>query len=86
VTGPYFYTNHFHNAEQSHELGAIVGALFSVDDCASAYSTIRQWPSYQATSLIRMTDIAAAAGVNKVYYKDESSRFGLGSFNALGGS
>ena len=86
MTGPYFYTNHFHNAEQSHELGAIVGALFSVDDCASAYSTIRQWPSYQATSLIRMTDIAAAAGVNKVYYKDESSRFGLGSFKALGGS
>ena len=33
-----------------------------------------------------MTDIAAAAGVNKVYYKDESSRFGLGSFKALGGS
>jgi diaminopropionate ammonia-lyase len=63
-----------------------VGALFSVDDCASAYSTIRQWPSYQATSLISMTDIAAAAGVNKVYYKDESSRFGLGSFKALGGS
>ena len=86
MTGPYFYTNHFHNAEQSHELGAIVGALFSVDDCASAYSTIRQWPSYQATSLISMTDIAAAAGVNKVYYKDESSRFGLGSFKALGGS
>ena len=86
MTGPYFYTNHFHNAEQSHELDAIVGALFSVDDCASAYSTIRQWPAYQATSLISMTDIAAAAGVNKVYYKDESSRFGLGSFKALGGS
>ena len=86
MTGPYFYTNHFHNTEQSNELGAIVGALFSVDDCASAYSTIRQWPAYQATSLISMTDIAAAAGVKKVYYKDESSRFGLGSFKALGGS
>ena len=86
MTGPYFYTNHFHNTEQSNELGAIVGALFSVDDCASAYSTIRHWPAYQATSLISMTDIAAAAGVKKVYYKDESSRFGLGSFKALGGS
>ena len=27
-----------------------------------------------------------SAGVEKVYYKDESSRFGLGSFKALGGS
>jgi diaminopropionate ammonia-lyase len=63
-----------------------VGALFSVEDCATAYSTIRQWPAYQATPLISMTDIAAAAGVKKVYYKDESSRFGLGSFKALGGS
>lgn len=86
MTGYYSYTNHFHNAEQSNELGPIVGALFSVDDCATAYSTIRQWPAYQATPLIRMTDIAAAAGVKQVYYKDESSRFGLGSFKALGGS
>ena len=86
MTGPFTYTNHFHNVEQSHELGAIVGALFSIDDCATAYSTIRQWPAYQATPLISMTDIAAAAGVNTVYYKDESSRFGLGSFKALGGS
>ena len=86
VNGPFTYTNHFHNVEQSHELGAIVGALFSIDDCATAYSTIRQWPAYQATPLISMTDIAAAAGVNTVYYKDESSRFGLGSFKALGGS
>jgi diaminopropionate ammonia-lyase len=86
VAGPFTYTNHFHNAEQRNELGAIVGALFSVEDCAAAYSTICQWPAYQATPLISMTDIAAAAGVEKVYYKDESSRFGLGSFKALGGS
>lgn len=86
MTGPFTYTSHFHNAEQSNELGAIVGALFSVEDCAAAYSTICQWPAYQVTPLISMTDIAAAAGVEKVYYKNESSRFGLGSFKALGGS
>ena len=86
MTGPYSYTHYFRNAEQINELGAIAGALFSVDDCATAYSTIHQWPAYQSTPLISMTDIAAAAGVKKVYYKDESSRFGLGSFKALGGS
>lgn len=86
MTGPFTYTSHFHNAEQSNELGAIVGALFSVEDCAAAYSTICQWPAYQVTPLISMTDIAAAAGVDKIYYKNESSRFGLGSFKALGGS
>ena len=86
MTAPYSTTNHFHNVQQSNDIGAIVRALFSDDDCANAYSTIREWPAYQATPLISMTDIAAAAGVNKVYYKDESSRFGLGSFKALGGS
>ena len=86
MTGPFTYTSHFHNIEQSNELGAIVGALFSVEDCAAAYSTICQWPAYQVTPLISMTDIAAAAGVDKIYYKNESSRFGLGSFKALGGS
>jgi len=86
VAAPYSYTNYFHNDEQSNDLEPIVDALFSVDDCATAYSTIREWPGYQETPLISMTDIAAAAGVNKIYYKDESSRFGLGSFKALGGS
>jgi len=86
VAAPYSYTNYFHNDEQSNDLEPIVDALFSVDDCATAYSTIREWPGYQETPLISVTDIAAAAGVNKIYYKDESSRFGLGSFKALGGS
>lgn len=86
MAAPYSYTNYFHNDEQSNDLEPIVDALFSVDDCATAYSTIREWPGYQETPLISMTDIAAAAGVNKIYYKDESSRFGLGSFKALGGS
>jgi diaminopropionate ammonia-lyase len=86
TTTPYCYTSHFHNVEQSNDIGAVVGALFSADDCARAYSTIRQWPAYQPTPLVSMTDIAAVAGVEKVYYKDESSRFGLGSFKALGGS
>ena len=86
VTARYSYTSHFHNVEQSNDIGAVVSALFSAEDCATAYSTIRQWPAYQPTPLVSMTDIAAVAGVEKVYYKDESSRFGLGSFKALGGS
>ena len=87
MTGPFTYTSHFHNAEQSNELGAIVGALFSVEDCAAAYSTICQWPAYQVTPLISMTDIAAAAGVDKgLLQRRIEVGFGLGSFKALGGA
>ncbi len=61
-------------------------AVVSQSDCRAAYDEISKWPGYQATNLIALTDIAEAAGVSRVYYKDESTRFGLGSFKALGGS
>jgi len=45
-----------------------------------------KWPGYEQTPLISMTGLAAQLGVDRVYCKDESPRFGLGSFKALGGA
>lgn len=43
------------------------------------------WPGYQPTPLLELRDLADELGLSKVYYKDESKRFDLASFKALGG-
>ena len=53
---------------------------------AAAQTTISDWPGYTPTPLISLEAIAAACGVRAVYYKDESHRFDLKSFKALGGA
>lgn len=53
---------------------------------ATARSTIGSWPGYAETPLIALPGIATAAHVASLFYKDEASRFGLGSFKALGGA
>ena len=51
-----------------------------------AVREISRWPNYNPTPLISLDGFASACGVAAVYYKDESARFGLGSFKALGGA
>ncbi len=51
-----------------------------------AVKIIRSWPDYAPTPLCRLESIAEVAGVADVHYKDESGRFGLGSFKPLGGA
>jgi len=51
-----------------------------------ARAIIRRWPGYGETPLISLDGLARAVGVKKVWYKDESARFGLRSFKALGGA
>ena len=53
---------------------------------ARAKATITAWPGYAPTPLLPLSGIAAACKVGALYYKDEASRFGLGSFKALGGA
>ncbi len=52
----------------------------------SAFRDISQWPGYEPTRLETLDSAAAEINVAGVYYKNESSRFGLGSFKALGGA
>ena len=56
------------------------------DDCATALSEIQTWPDYRPTPLRLLPVMARAAGIGELFYKDESGRFGLGSFKALGGA
>lgn len=51
-----------------------------------ARAEITAWPGYAPTPLRDLGAIAAAAGLGAVRLKDEASRFGLGSFKALGGA
>lgn len=52
----------------------------------TAYETISQWPGYAETPLHDLQALAGRLGVQHIWFKDESSRFGLGSFKALGGA
>ena len=46
----------------------------------------RALPGYEATPLVAAPDLAAELGLEQVYIKDESSRFGLPAFKFLGAS
>ncbi len=52
----------------------------------AARAEIAGWAGYAPTRLVSLDAVARAAGVAHVFYKDESARFGLGSFKALGGA
>lgn len=51
-----------------------------------AKAEIAAWPGYAPTPLRDLPDLARQAGVATLRLKDEASRFGLGSFKALGGA
>ncbi len=78
----------FHNplADKQLAYGAARQDILSVARADNALSTISSWPNYQATALQQLDTMAASANIAKVYYKDESTRFGLKSFKALGGA
>jgi diaminopropionate ammonia-lyase len=63
-------------------LDAVLGA----DAIDGAGREIRRWSGYRPTPLLSLDRLAARTGVARVLYKDESTRFGLGSFKALGGA
>ncbi|WP_246522371.1 diaminopropionate ammonia-lyase [Neoroseomonas terrae] len=51
-----------------------------------AQEEIASWPGHAQTPLVELPDVAVAARVGAVAYKHEATRFGLGSFKALGGA
>lgn len=58
--------------------------LLSVQDALEAREVIGGLPNYAATPLRELRDVASAAGVGRVFYKDEDQRFTLHSFKILG--
>lgn len=47
---------------------------------------IASWPGYAPTPLRGLSALAEQLGVGTIWYKDESPRFDLGTFKALGGA
>jgi len=55
-------------------------------DFDAAIGEISSWEGYAPTPLVELDHLAETLGIEKVIYKHEGPRFGLGSFKALGGS
>ncbi|MYC90891.1 MAG: diaminopropionate ammonia-lyase [Gemmatimonadetes bacterium] len=61
-------------------------AVIDLDAHRSARTEISSWPDYRPTPLRSAHHLASRLGLASVHVKDESGRFGLGSFKALGGA
>ena len=53
---------------------------------SNAFNSISSWRSYRATPLLRLNKLQKNLKLNNIFYKDESKRFHLKSFKALGGA
>ena len=60
--------------------------ILSSENIDEAYQTISGWDGYLSTPLISLNKLNKKLKLNKIYYKDESKRFHLKSFKALGGA
>ena len=58
----------------------------SKKDIDDAYLSISSWKGYSPTPLLQLNKLSKELGLNKIFYKDESKRFDLKSFKALGGA
>ena len=78
----------FHNEQADAKLvyGPQRQAVLSLKKAEHAFETITSWPNYQASDLHLLESMAKEANIAQIYYKDESTRFGLKSFKALGGA
>lgn len=60
--------------------------IIGLDAARRAQDEISRWPGYRPTPLHDLAAVAGRCGVERIWYKDESARFELKSFKALGGA
>lgn len=60
--------------------------ILSLEKSRAALKEFEQWPGYVPTPLTDLSKLALRFAIGALGYKDESGRFGLGSFKALGGA
>ncbi len=56
------------------------------DNVIDAYNSISGWQNYKSTPLVKLDKLSKKLNLNNIFYKDESKRFNLKSFKALGGA
>lgn len=59
---------------------------FTLEAAKKALTYHQSFPEYSATPLVCLEQLADLLGVDSIYVKDESYRFGLNAFKVLGGS
>jgi diaminopropionate ammonia-lyase len=79
------YSEFIENTNYSFNRDKILSSL-SRKDIDEAYTSISNWQSYIPTPLIELNKLSKELNLNKIFYKDESKRFDLKSFKALGGA
>jgi len=73
------------NKNFSFNKNKILNSL-SIKNIDEAYSNISDWEGYSPTPLIELNKLSKELNLNRIFYKDESKRFDLKSFKALGGA
>lgn len=71
-----------HRRPASHAEQRVV----SLPSAEQAHACISRWSGYAPTPLRSLEALAHQVGLTEILYKDESARFALGSFKALGGA
>ncbi len=71
---------------EPNKIGGAAETVLNEKGFQAAKAEITTWPGYAETPLVSLDKYARKLGVKAIYYKDESTRFGLDSFKALGGA
>ena len=79
------YSNFLINKKHKFSKSDILSIL-PKNEIDEAYKIISGWNSYSPTPLISLNKLSKKLKLNKIFYKDESKRFNLKSFKALGGA
>ena len=79
------YSHFLKNKRNNFSKSEILSVL-TKNDIDEAYKIISRWDNYSPTPLIYLNKLSKILKLNKIFYKDESKRFHLKSFKALGGA
>ena len=79
------YSEFIENKNFLFDKSRILNSL-SKKDIDDAYLSISSWKGYSPTPLLELDKLSKELRLNKIFYKDESKRFDLKSFKALGGA
>ena len=79
------YSNFIENKNFKFSRKYVLGHL-SKQNIDKAYKEISSWKGYSPTPLMLLNKLKKELNLNNIFYKDESKRFHLKSFKALGGA
>ena len=79
------YSNFINNTQYNFSRSKVLSYL-SKDYIDAAYKKISSWRGYSKTPLLKLNKLKKELLLKNIFYKDESKRFHLKSFKALGGA